>query len=110
MCGPFNKTVISAFTGNSTRMQDTSDKKLVSSIDVYVSDFGTHKVVPNKFSRERDLHVLTSGLWALAHLRPMQSIDLAKTGDAEKGLVLAEYTLEARNEAGSAIVADLVTT
>ena len=110
MCGPFNKTVISAFTGNSTRMQDTSDKKLVSSIDVYVSDFGTHKVVPNKFSRERDLHVLTSELWALAHLRPMQSLDLAKTGDAEKGLVLAEYTLEARNEAGSAIVADLVTT
>src|SRR5690606_3562565 len=57
MCGPFNKTVISGFAGNSTRMQDTSDKKLVSAIDVYVSDFGTHKVVANKFSRDRDLHV-----------------------------------------------------
>lgn len=109
MCGPFNKTVISGFAGNSTRMQDTSDKKLVSAIDVYVSDFGTHKVVANKFSRDRDLHVLTSELWAIAYLRPIQSVDLAKTGDAEKGLVLAEYTLEARNEAGSAIVADLAT-
>jgi hypothetical protein len=109
MCGPFNKTVISAFTGNSTRMQEAGDKKLVAAIDVYVSDFGTHKVVANKFSRDRDLHVLTSELWALAQLRPIQSVDLAKTGDAEKGMVLAEYTLEARNEAGSAIVADLAT-
>jgi hypothetical protein len=90
-------------------MQDAGDKKLVAAIDVYVSDFGTHKVVANKFSRDRDLHVLTSELWALAQLRPIQSVDLAKTGDAEKGMVLAEYTLEARNEAGSAIVADLAT-
>jgi hypothetical protein len=109
MCGPFNKTVISTFTGNNTRMQDTTDKRLVAAIDVYVSDFGTHNVVANKFSRDRDLHILTTDLWAVASLRPMQSVDLAKTGDAEKGMVVAEYTLEARNEAGSAIVADLTT-
>ncbi len=107
MSGPFNKTVISSFTGNNTRMQDTTDKKLVAAIDVYVSDFGTHKVVANKFSRDRDLHILTTDLWAVSSLRPMQTVDLAKTGDAEKGMVIVEYTLEARNEAGSAVVADL---
>ena len=84
-------------------------KKLNAAIDIYVSDFGTHKVVANKFSRDRDLHILTTDLWAVANLRPMHTVDLAKTGDAEKGMVLAEYTLEARNEAGSAIVADLTT-
>lgn len=109
MSGPFNKTVISGFTGNNTRMQDTTDAVLQSAIDVYVSDFGTHKVVPNKFSRDRDLHILTTDLWAVSYLRPMQTIDLAKTGDSEKGMVLAEYTLEARNEAGSAGVVDLTT-
>jgi hypothetical protein len=109
MSGPFNKTVISTFTGNSTRTQNTEDKKLVAAIDVYVSDFGTHKVVANKFSRERDLHILTTDLWCVANLRPMHTVDLAKTGDAEKGMVLGEYTLEARNEAGSAVVADLTT-
>ncbi|HZS83831.1 MAG TPA: DUF5309 domain-containing protein [Stellaceae bacterium] len=109
MSGPFNKTVISTFTGNNTRMQDTTDRKLVAAIDIYVSDFGTHKVVANKFSRDRDLHILTTDLWAVANLRPMKTVDLAKTGDAEKGMVIAEYTLEARNEAGSAIVADLTT-
>lgn len=109
MTGPFNKTVVSGFTGNNTRMQDTSDGELKSAIDIYVSDFGTHKIVPNKFSRDRDLHILTTDLWAVAYLRPMQTIDLAKTGDSEKGFVLAEYSLEARNEAGSAVVADLTT-
>jgi hypothetical protein len=109
MSGPFNKTVISGFTGNNTRTQDTTDKKLVSAIDVYVSDFGTHKVVANRFSRDRDLHVLTTDLWAISYLRPFHTEDLAKTGDAQKGMVLAEYTLESRNDAGSAVVADLTT-
>lgn len=109
MPGPFNKTVISTFTGNNTRIQDTADGKLNSAIDVYVSDFGTHKVVANKFSRDRDLHILTTDLLAVADLRPFQTLDLAKTGDSEKGMVLREYTLEVRNDSGLGIVADLTT-
>ncbi len=110
MCGPFNKTVISGFTGNNTRMQDTSDKRLATAIDVYESDFGTHRVVANRFSRERDVHLLTTDLWALATLRPMFTKDLATQGDNEKAIILVEYTLESRNEAGSSIVADCTTT
>ncbi|MDA4120255.1 MAG: DUF5309 domain-containing protein [Thaumarchaeota archaeon] len=34
---------------------------------------------------------------------------MAKTGDAERGELLCELTLESRNEKGSAIVADLTT-
>ena len=109
MTGPFNKTVISGFTGNNTRMQDTTDKKLVSSIDVYVSDFGTHKIVANRFSRDRTVHCLMTDMWSVAYLRPKQTIDLAKTGDNEKAWVLAEYTLEDRNDSGSGAVFDLTT-
>jgi hypothetical protein len=109
MPGPFNKQVISSFTGNNTRMQDTTKGTLATAIDIYKSDFGTHRVVPNKFSRDRDLHLLTTDLWAMANLRPIQTVDLAKTGDAERGMLIYEGTLEARNEAGSAIVADLTT-
>lgn len=109
MVGAFNKTVISGFSGSNTRTQDTSNKKLVAAIDVYVSDFGTHKIVANRFSRARDVHVLDTSMWAVSTLRPMQTVDLAKTGDATKGMVLAEYTLESRQEASSAIVADCTT-
>lgn len=109
MPGAFNKQSISGFTGNNSRIQDTSDKKLVTAIDVYVSDFGTLKVVPNRFSRDRDLHVLQTDLWALSSLRSMRTEDLAKTGDSTKGFIVTEYTLEARNDSGSGIVADLTT-
>ena len=109
MCGPFNKTIVSTFAGNNTRMQDTSDKKLVAAVDVYVSDFGTHKIVPNRFQRERDMHLLMSDMWAVAYLRPMKAKDLATTGDNEKGMLIVEYTLEARQQRGSALVADLTT-
>jgi hypothetical protein len=109
MSGPFNKTVISTFSGNNTRMQDTSDGRLNTAIDVYVSDFGTHKVRYNRFSRDRDLHVIDRALLAVAELRPYTTIDLAKTGDSEKGYMLREFTLECRNDAGLGVVADLTT-
>lgn len=109
MVGAFNKTVISGFTGNATRIDRSEDKKLVAAVDVYESDFGTVNIVPNRFSRSRDAHVLDTEYWAVSYLRPMHTVDLAKTGDADKGLIQVEYTLEARNEAASGIVADLTT-
>ncbi len=109
MPGPFNKTQISTFTGNNTRIQDTSDKKLISAINVYVSDFGTHKVMANRFTRDRTLHCLMTDMWSIATLRPKQTIDLAKTGDNEKAMIISEYTLESRNDSGSGVVADLTT-
>ncbi len=107
MVGPFNKTVFSGFTGNSSRLDQSEDRKVIATVDVYESDFGTHKIVASRFSRERDCHVLDTGLWSVGYLRKMQTVDLAKTGDADKSMVLAEYTLEARNQIGSGIVADL---
>jgi len=111
MAGPFNKQVISSFSGNVTRTSDVKNDSntLSTSIDFYKSDFGTHKIVANRFQRDRDLHLLTSDLWALAVLRPMFTKDIASTGDATKGAIVVEYTLEARNQAGSAVVADLTT-
>lgn len=109
MVGPFNKTVISGFTGNSTRFDRGEDKRLVAAIDVYVSDFGEHRVVPNRFQRDRDLYAFTPELWAIAYLRPFRQHALAKLGDSEDRTLLAEWCLIAKNHAGSATVADLTT-
>lgn len=109
MCGTVNKQKISAFAGNNTRMIDGADKSLVTAIDVYVSDFGTLKVTFNRFQRERTVHVLQSDMWGVGFLRPFYEKELSKTGDAEKRLVGAEYTLEARNQAASGVIADLST-
>jgi len=109
MVGPHNKTVISGFTGNSTRFDVGEDKKLTASIDVYESDFGALDIVPNRFSRERDVWVLDKDHWEISYLRPFSQHELSKTGDSEKRQMLVEYTLISRQEKASGMVADCTT-
>ena len=109
MVGSFNKQVASGFTGNATRMKTAEDNKLMASIDIYQSDFGDLEIIPNRFQRARDCLVVQKNMWAVAYLRPVSMVNLAKTGDSERRQVIVEYTLEARNEAASGLVADLTT-
>ena len=48
--------------------------------------------------RSTDALMLDSEYAALAYLRPFQTNDLARTGDSDKTQILAELTLEVRNE------------
>jgi len=111
MLGSFNRQAFSAFTGGATNMRQAEDRKLHATVDVYVSDFGELKVVHNLFQRSRDGLVLQMDMWKVAFLpgRQFAAWDLAKTGDTERRQILSEYTLVARNEKASGMVADLTT-
>ena len=109
MAGPFNKRQISGFAGNSTRFDIGEDQRLTATISVYISDYGEHRVVANRFSRDRSLLIVDTQYWAMSFLRPFRETPLAKTGDSEKRLMNVEYTLAAYNAASSGIVADLTT-
>jgi hypothetical protein len=101
MAGGFNKQQFSLFTGRATPYEETTGKKIIATVDAYESDFGRMKVVPNRFMRTRDVLVLQMDMWAMATLRNMAEVDLAKTGDSDRRQVIAEYTLTARNEKAS---------
>jgi hypothetical protein len=116
MVGAHNKQVASvAFDGVLTpsydivRAGEAKAGTAVGAVDVYVSDFGVIKIIPNRFQRARDAWVLDSEYYGLAFLRPMHTVKLAKTGDAEKRLLQVEYTLVVKNEAALGVVADLST-
>ena len=111
MVGSFNRQAVSGFTGGSTSQQKAEDKVLHATFDVYESDFGQIRIVPNRFQRAREGLVLEMEKWAVPFLtgRNMVSFDIAKTGDSDARQILSEYTLEARNEKASGIVADLTT-
>jgi hypothetical protein len=111
MTGAFNKQVFSTFTGRSTPTQDAAAKKITASVQVYESDFGTLRIVPNRFQRARDVLVLQMDMWGVAYLngRKFVSTPVAKTGDSDARLLLSEYALEARNEKASGGVFDLTT-
>lgn len=112
MTGSFNKQAMSAFVGGGTSgpaQRQVNGTRIETAIDIYVSDFGSLAVIPNRFMRARDLLVLDTDMWAMASLAEFQETPLAKTGDSDRVQILSEYTLVARNEAASGIVADLDT-
>ena len=110
MVGPYNKTVVSGFAGIAAqRYQAPTDgpTTIIGAADVYLSDFGALTVVPNRFSRERDAWCLDTEYASIATLRPIQAVDLAKTGDAEKKMLICETGLKVTNEKAHGLIADL---
>lgn len=107
MMPPALKQTFSTFTGNSTRMDKGEDQKLYASVDVYVSDFGELKAVPNRFMRTRDVFLLEMDKWAIAYLRPFTTMELAKAGDNETREMLAEWCVEARAPKANGAIYDV---
>ena len=113
MVGPVNKQRVSGFSGiASSRFNIDGGARpatIIGAADIYVSDFGNVQVVPNRFQRERDAFVLDPDYAKMVVLRPYQQIELAKTGDADKRLLLVEYGLKILAENAHGLAADLVT-
>lgn len=108
MMPPTAKQTFSGFTGNATRMDKSEDAKLYASVDFYVSDFGTLQAVPNRFMAARDVFLLQADKLAVAYLRPFQTIELAKTGDAEQREIIVEYCMECRAPKAHGAVYDIL--
>jgi hypothetical protein len=113
MTGPVNKQRVSGFSGiASSRFNINGGEKpatLIGAVDVYVSDFGNVSVIANRFQRERDAWVLDPEYAKMVVLRPYQQVELAKTGDAEKRMLLVEWGHKVLAENAHGLAADLIT-
>jgi hypothetical protein len=115
MVTPAHKQTVSAFAGIAAqRYMAPSDAPttIIGAADIYLSDFGSMSVVPNRFmlsgnAANEVAFVLDPEYAAIAYLRPFQTQDLAIVGDAERTQLKVEYTLEVRNEAAHGLIADL---
>jgi hypothetical protein len=110
MVGPGNKVVASTFTGIADiRYNLTAPKTaaIIGAADVYVSDFGQVSIVPNRFQRNRDAFVLDPDFAELCWLRPITQVELAKTGDAEKRMLIGEWGLKVKQQKAHGVIADL---
>ena len=110
MVGPGNKVVASTFTGIADiRFNLTAPKTaaIIGAADVYVSDFGQVSIVPNRFQRNRDAFVLDPDFAELCWLRPITQVELAKTGDAEKRMLIGEWGLKVKQQKAHGVIADL---
>lgn len=108
--GAANKQTVSGFAGIATKTFYQSAVKvsaIIGAADVYVSDFNTISVVPDRFQRSRDAWLLDEAYAEICFLRPFQTVELAKTGDAEKRMIIAEWGLKVTNELAHGLIADL---
>ena len=113
MTGPVNKQRVSGFSGiASSRFNIDGGARpatIIGAADVYVSDFGNVQVVPNRFQRERDAWVIDPEYAKMTTLRPYQQVELAKTGDAEKRMLIVEWGHKVLAENAHGLAADLIT-
>lgn len=111
LVGSSNKQVISALSQTVSSLRTAADKaapaSVVASVDVYVSDFGTFKIIPDRFQRSRDCWFIDFDFWAVAYLRPFRTETLAKTGDSIKQMLIAEYGLMSKNQKANGFLADV---
>ena len=112
MAGPVNKQNLSKMAGIAAQRYNATGSTpttIIGAADIYVSDFGNVSIVPNRFQRDRDVFVLDPEYASVTFLRPFQTVELAKTGDAEKRMILVEWGLKVHNEKAHGVIADLNT-
>jgi len=107
----FQMNVALGFTGNNNQRSSVQagDERVVKSLAVYVTPWGTIEFMPTRENRSRDVFIMQDDMWEVATLRPTKNIELAKTGDATKRQVVTELTLCAKNEAANGMVVDCST-
>lgn len=116
MVNSFQKRKIATFSGatkyagvsvNQNQGGRVSQGVIVGGIDLYISDFGEHKIVLNRYMKANTVLCLDPEYWSTAWLRPIKFEERAKTGDATRGELLCEWTLVGRNPDSSAKVQGL---
>ena len=110
LVSPKNKVAVSSFTGIAEQRYQapkSSPTTIIGTADVYLSDFGTLNVVPDRFLDDACALFVDPAMANVAYLRPFKKTKLAKTGDSEKHLMNVEYTLVVKNEKAHAKVSGI---
>jgi len=114
MMGPHNKGVASTFTGIAQhRINQTNGGAgpltVISTVDVYQSDFGKVSFVANRFQPEQYAFVVDPEYASVGYLRNFQTAELAKSGDSTKKMIIVEYGLKVKSPRAHGIATDLET-
>ena len=113
MMAPSVKRAFSSAAQGTTNVRRNIDEKgkLRQSVEVYESDFGSVKVVPNYVmglgDGASDIIAYDSANWSLATLRPLHNTDVGQKGDSTVGMMVEEVTLQCKNPAGNGMVANV---
>jgi hypothetical protein len=94
--GPTLYNTISNFTGLATRFRDVASRQqaqIIGAADVYVSAFGSHNIRLSRYARSTTVQCFDMSSWKYVTLRPMETIEIAKVGDADRRTIITEFGL-----------------
>lgn len=117
VCSSYNKGVFATFMSDSNvapfrYAAGKGTNTIIGTADIYESPWGAVKVMANRVMSAnanvaRRVFALDPGMVKWMSLRPIHEDKVAKTGDAENGVLIAEGCLKVVNEAGIGVVADV---
>lgn len=118
VCSPYVKSVFVTFMSDTNvasfryAVEGGKGNSIVANADVYEGPFGKIMVHPNRVmttsGTARNGFFIDTEFLKFLWLRKIQEDkDVAKTGDADKGVILGEGTLKVSNEKGLGVAADL---
>jgi hypothetical protein len=112
ICNKGQKQGITNMSGIATLYREVpmgNQGAIVGGADLYVSNFGEFVVVPDRFTdaSNHTIYLTDYEYLALAELDPIDVIPVAKTGDADKAMIVCEACLEVRStDAHGAVFAE----
>lgn len=124
MMSPTQKRNFSALAqaASNTRRNIDESGSLRQSVEMYESDFGLVKVIPNYIQGLSNSVDISNGLggatdvivydpswWSLATLRPLHTADIGTKGDSTTAMLVEECTLECRNTFASGAISGIGT-
>lgn len=117
VCSPYNKGVFATFMSDSNvaafrYAAGRGTNTIIGTADIYESPWGPVKVMANRVmstaaATARRVFALDPAMVKWCTLRPIQEDKVAKTGDAENGVLIAEGCLKVANEKGIGVIADV---
>jgi len=94
---PAIKRTVSTFAGRSMSQVLVGKTEVVATVDIIATDFGRIKVIPSRWMPTDTSLILDPDYLAFAFFRNFRQYPMARTGDAETRMILAEWGVEVRN-------------
>lgn len=94
---PAIKRTVSTFDGRGISQVLVGKTEVVATVDIIATDFGRVKVMPSLWMPSDTGLILDANYLATAFFRNFRQFPIAKIGDAETRVILAEWGVEMRN-------------
>lgn len=98
------KRTVSTFEGRGSSQVMIGKTEVVATVDVIATDFGRIKVMPSRWIPSDVGFLLDPNFFSVAFFRNFRQFPIAKVGDAETRMIVAEWGLEMKNPMAHALL------